>query len=208
MAARGIDETRPLDFHSPYGCSKGCADQYVRDYARSFGLPTIVFRMSCIYGRHQFGNEDQGWVAHFLIRALSGRPITLFGDGKQVRDVLYVDDLTAAMVAASERADVLAGNAFNVGGGAQHTVSLLELLDMIRDICGERCEVDFQSKRVGDQPYYVSDFGKLTQATGWEPTTSVEEGVKKLARWVREQHIVGHRVGDGPMLREREQVAQ
>jgi CDP-paratose 2-epimerase len=207
VAARGIDEARPLDFHSPYGCSKGCADQYVRDYARSFGLPTVVFRMSCIYGRHQFGNEDQGWVAHFLIRALSGRPITLFGDGKQVRDVLYVDDLTRAMVAASERADVLAGNAFNVGGGAQHTLSLLELIDMIRDITGERCQVDFEGARVGDQRYYVSDVSKLTQATGWEPTTSVEEGVQKLARWVREQHVGGALGGDGLAVREREQAA-
>jgi CDP-paratose 2-epimerase len=186
-AQRGISEERPLDFHSPYGCSKGSADQYVRDYARTFGLPSVVFRMSCIYGPHQFGTEDQGWVAHFLIRALRGEKITIFGDGKQVRDVLFVDDLTDAMVRASDQAHSLAGSAFNVGGGPDSTVSLLELLDLIRSITGRRCVLDQQASRVGDQRYYVSDVSLLSRATGWRPTTSVREGVERLARWVQEQ---------------------
>jgi CDP-paratose 2-epimerase len=188
-AARGISEKRPLDFHSPYGCSKGCADQYVRDYARSFGLPAVVFRMSCIYGPHQMGNEDQGWIAHFLIRALRGEPITLFGDGKQVRDALFVDDLTDAMVRVSERAHELSGRAFNVGGGAGNTISLLELLELIRELTGERCAVEFQPARVGDQRYYVSNVAKLGAATAWKPTTSVREGVRRLADWLRKSGI-------------------
>lgn len=185
VAARGISESRPLDFHSPYGCSKGSADQYVRDYARSFGLPTVVFRMSCIYGPHQMGNEDQGWVAHFLIRALRGEAITLFGDGKQVRDVLFVDDLTDAMVRASEHAHELSGRAFNVGGGTDNTVSLLELLELIKGMTGRRCAVEFQPTRVGDQRYYVSNVSSLSAAIGWKPTTSVREGVQRLADWLR-----------------------
>jgi CDP-paratose 2-epimerase len=185
VAARGIDEGRPLDFHSPYGCSKGCADQYVRDYARSFGLPTVVFRMSCIYGPNQMGNEDQGWVAHFLIRALSGESITLFGDGKQVRDVLFVDDLTDAMVRAVGRAHELSGQAFNVGGGPGNTISLLELLKLIRSMTGQRCAVEYQPTRVGDQRYYVSNVGKLSAAIGWQPSTTVHDGVERLADWLR-----------------------
>jgi len=185
LGLRGISERRGLDFHSPYGCSKGCADQYVRDYARSFGLPAVVFRMSCIYGPHQMGNEDQGWVAHFLIRALRGETITLFGDGKQVRDVLFVDDLTDAMVRVSERAHQLSGRAFNVGGGPGNTISLLELLELISDMTGQRATVDFQPTRVGDQRYYVSNVAKLTAAIGWKPTTGVEAGVERLADWLR-----------------------
>ncbi|HYO78644.1 MAG TPA: NAD-dependent epimerase/dehydratase family protein, partial [Thermoanaerobaculia bacterium] len=128
IAQNGISELRPLDFHSPYGCSKGTADQYVLDYARTYGIQAVVFRMSCIYGPHQFGTEDQGWVAHFLIRALNHQPITIYGDGKQVRDILYVDDLVNAFQLASEKIDVCSGNAFNIGGGAENTVSLRELL--------------------------------------------------------------------------------
>jgi CDP-paratose 2-epimerase len=188
-ALNGISETRALDFHSPYGCSKGCADQYVRDYARSFGLPTVVFRMSCIYGPHQMGNEDQGWVAHFLIRALRGETITLFGDGKQVRDVLFIDDLTDAMVRTVQRAHELSGRAFNVGGGVGNTISLLELLELIRGMTGHRCSVDFQPTRVGDQRYYVSDVASLGAAIGWKPTTSVEQGVQRLAHWLRETSV-------------------
>ncbi|HEY0179086.1 MAG TPA: NAD-dependent epimerase/dehydratase family protein, partial [Dokdonella sp.] len=130
IRACGISERRPLDFHSPYGCSKGAADQYILDYARSFGLPAVVLRMSCIYGPHQHGNEDQGWVAHFLIRALERRPITLYGDGRQVRDILFVDDLVDAMLACQRQIDALRGRAFNLGGGPRNTVSLLELLDL------------------------------------------------------------------------------
>ena len=133
-AKAAISESRPLDFHSPYGCSKGAADQYVIDYARTFGLPAVVFRMSCIYGPHQFGNEDQGWVAHFLIRALKGEPITLYGDGRQVRDILYVEDLVDAFLLAQAEMPRLSGQAFNMGGGPGNTISLKDLLDIDRGI--------------------------------------------------------------------------
>lgn len=181
----GISEKRPLDFHSPYGCSKGSADQYVRDYARSFGLPAVVFRMSCIYGPHQMGNEDQGWVAHFLMRALRGETITIYGDGKQVRDALFVDDLTDAMLRASEQAQRLRGRAYNVGGGPDNTVSLLELLELIGELTGKGTTVSFQPARVGDQRYYVSNVGKLGSAIGWKPSTSVKDGVLRLVDWLR-----------------------
>jgi CDP-paratose 2-epimerase len=182
----GISENRPLDFHSPYGCSKGTADQYVLDYARSYGLPAIVFRMSCIYGQHQFGTEDQGWVAHFLIRALEGKPITLYGDGRQVRDILFVEDLVDAFLLAQERMSVEAGQAFNLGGGPANTVSLLELLDLIGELLGHRPDVRFDAWRTGDQRYYVSDTGKFQRATGWKPETSVHEGLEQLLRWLNE----------------------
>src|SRR5207253_2483027 len=139
--AKGINEARPLDFHSPYGCSKGCADQYVIDYARTFELPALVFRMSCIYGLHQFGNEDQGWVAHFLIRAIAGSPITIYGDGKQVRDILFIEDLVDAFLLAQENMSELRGRAFNIGGGPRNTISLLELLRIIEEVDSKRPEV-------------------------------------------------------------------
>jgi CDP-paratose 2-epimerase len=180
----GVDEGRPLDFCTPYGCSKGAADQYVLDWAKSYGLRTVVFRMSCIYGPHQHGNEDQGWVAHFLIRALEGRPITLYGDGAQVRDLLYVDDLVDAMLAARDRAGELAGSAFNVGGGADRATSLLELVDLIGDLHGERPRLAFAAERPGDQRWYVSDTRALREATGWRPRVAVEEGVEELYRWL------------------------
>ena len=186
VAAGGVDEGTPLDFHSPYGCSKGGADQYVLDYARQYGLPAVVFRMSCIYGPHQFGTEDQGWVAHFLIRALEGRKITLFGDGKQVRDILFVEDLVDALLLAGERARELSGEAFNIGGGPERAVSLLEIVEMIGDLQGEAPEVGFDAWRPGDQRYYVSDTGKFREATGWKPRTAVHEGVAELHRWLRE----------------------
>src|SRR5207248_756250 len=131
LRANGFGEDCPLAFHSPYGCSKGAACQYVLDYARTFGLRTAVFRMSCIYGPHQFGNEDQGWVAHFLIRAMQGRPITIYGDGRQVRDILFVEDLVNAFLLAHEHIGDISGQAFNIGGGPANTISLLELLDLI-----------------------------------------------------------------------------
>jgi CDP-paratose 2-epimerase len=182
----GISETRPLDFHSPYGCSKGTADQYVLDYARSYGLPAIVFRMSCIYGAHQFGTEDQGWVAHFLIRALEEQPITLYGDGFQVRDILSVDDLIDAFLLAQEHMESQRGQAFNIGGGPGNTVSLLEVLEQIGDILGHQPEVEFSEWRTGDQRYYVSDTGKFQRATGWQPRVSVPEGLGRLHRWLLE----------------------
>jgi CDP-paratose 2-epimerase len=186
LRRRGISERRPLDFHSPYGCSKGTADQYVLDYARSFGLQTVVFRMSCIYGPQQYGNEDQGWVAHFLIQAIEGRPIMLYGDGKQVRDLLFVDDLVDAFLLAQKNMPTLAGQAFNIGGGASNTVSLLELLDLIGGVHGERPEVAMHDWRVGDQRYYVSDTAKFGAATGWKPTVDVEQGVARLYHWLVE----------------------
>lgn len=185
----GVGEDRRLDFHSPYGCSKGAADQYVIDYARSFGLPCAVFRMSCIYGPHQFGTEDQGWVAHFLIRAIEGRAITLYGDGKQVRDILYVDDLINAFLLAEQKIDAIAGRAVNIGGGTTNTVSLLELLDLIEELHGVIPDVRFEDWRTGDQHYYVSDTSHFRQLTGWKPSVSVREGVSRLYDWLLETRV-------------------
>jgi CDP-paratose 2-epimerase len=184
LRAHGVGEERPLQFHSPYGCSKGTADQYVLDYAHSFGLRTVVFRMSCIYGPHQFGTEDQGWVAHFLIRALEGRPIAIYGDGMQVRDVLFVEDLVDAMLRAQERMGEVSGRAFNVGGGPRNTTSLLELVDLIGALHGERPEVAHDEWRTGDQRYYVSDTRSLARATGWSPRVGVRDGVERLYEWL------------------------
>ncbi|MGE5611637.1 MAG: NAD-dependent epimerase/dehydratase family protein [Bacillota bacterium] len=180
----GIGENRCLDFHSPYGCSKGTADQYVLDYARTFGLPTVVFRMSCIYGLHQMGTEDQGWVAHFLIRALQRQPITLFGDGMQVRDVLFIDDLVNAFLLAQKHVRTIGGQAFNIGGGPKNAISLMELLALIGQIDGQAPKVRFGSWRPGDQRYYVSDTRKFGAATGWSPQVDVRQGVERLYRWL------------------------
>jgi CDP-paratose 2-epimerase len=187
IALRGIAETRPLDFYSPYGCSKGAADQYVRDYARTYGLPAIVFRMSCIYGPHQLGTEDQGWVAHFLIQALEGRPITLYGDGRQVRDILFVDDLVDAMLLAQRAMPTDSGRVFNIGGGPDNTVSLLELLQLIGDRIGRAPAVGFDDWRPGDQRYFVSDTRGFEQVTGWRPVVGVREGVARLADWLADR---------------------
>jgi CDP-paratose 2-epimerase len=185
----GIGEDRPLDFHSPYGCSKGAADQYVLDYARSYGLQTVVFRMSCIYGPHQFGTEDQGWVAHFLIRALNREPITIYGDGKQVRDILFVDDLVDAFLAASNNIETVSGQAFNVGGGVGNTVSLRELLRMMAKLDGREARVEWGEWRTGDQRYYVSDARKLGAATGWSARVAPRDGVRKLRAWLIETGV-------------------
>ncbi|HTV89238.1 MAG TPA: NAD-dependent epimerase/dehydratase family protein [Stellaceae bacterium] len=183
-AASGISETRPLSFHSPYGCSKGAADQYVLDYARSFGLDAAVFRMSCIYGPHQHGTEDQGWVAHFLIRAIEDGPIAIFGDGRQVRDLLYVEDLVAALLRAEECRRAIRGEAFNIGGGPGNTLSLIELIDEIAGLRGTRPRVRHDEWRVADQRWFVSDCGKFATATGWRPTIGVAEGVTRLYDWL------------------------
>jgi CDP-paratose 2-epimerase len=180
----GIDETRPLSFHSPYGCSKGTADQYVLDYARAYAVNATVFRMSCIYGPHQYGTEDQGWVAHFLIRALQDLPITIYGDGRQVRDLLYVDDLVEAFLQAERRLPEIAGQAFNIGGGSDNTISLCELIDQITVLSGCPPEVGYGGWRNGDQRWYVSDFAKFERATGWRPKTSIEEGIRRLYAWI------------------------
>lgn len=189
ILAHGIGESWPLSFHSPYGCSKGAADQYVLDYARTWRLPNVVFRMSCIYGPHQFGTEDQGWVAHFLIRAAQNLPITIYGDGCQLRDVLFVEDLVDALIvacdrAASEDTGSLAGQAFNIGGGVANTISLNELLDLIQDLEGVHPEVSFEDWRIGDQRYYVSDTRAFQSATGWQPSVGIREGLAHLHRWL------------------------
>lgn len=182
----GVSETRPLDFHSPYGCSKGAADQYVLDYARSFGLKTVVFRMSCIYGQRQFGTEDQGWAAHFLIKALSGEPIAIYGDGRQVRDILHVDDLVRAMMLAQKNIETLGGRAFNMGGGPSNRISLIDLLEKIKSLTGIAPRTEHKGWRVGDQRYFVSDTRQFQQAAGWSPAVDVDTGIARLLRWVRE----------------------
>lgn len=186
LRANGFSEERCVHFHSPYGCSKGAADQYVLDYARTFKIPAVVFRMSCIYGLHQFGNEDQGWVAHFLIRALAGAPITIYGDGKQVRDILFIEDLVDAFILAQENIHALTGQAFNVGGGPSNTVSLLELLEIIEKVHGRKPKVHFAAWRAADQLYYVSDTRKFSKATGWKPKATIREGTSKLYHWLLE----------------------
>src|SRR3954447_21738046 len=184
-AARGCDERTPLDFHSPYGCSKGVADQYVLDYARVFGLPTVVFRMSCLYGPRQFGTEDQGWIAHFLIKALRGEPVTVYGDGAQVRDALYVDDAVDAWLAGLERIDQLKGRAFNLGGGPSSTLSLLEMLGHIGRLTGKRPDASFGDWRPGDQRWYVSDTSAFEGAADWRARVGLEEGLGRLLAWLR-----------------------
>jgi CDP-paratose 2-epimerase len=182
--ALGIDERAPLDFYSPYGCSKGTADQYVRDYARVFGMRTAVLRMSCIYGPRQFGTEDQGWIAHFLIRALRGEPITIYGDGCQVRDALFVEDAVAAWLAVLDNIDAVSGRIFNLGGGPANTISLRELIAMIGALRGEAPQIAYDAWRPGDQPWYVSDIRALTNALGWEPRVNFREGLARLEHWL------------------------
>ena len=181
----GIGERFPLDFHSPYGCSKGAADQYVRDYARIYDLPTVVFRKSCIYGPRQFGVEDQGWVAWFTIAAVTGRPITIYGDGRQVRDILYIDDLVRAYRAAARRIDDVAGEVFNIGGGPRNTLSLLELLDILGRFLGRAVPVRYEDWRPGDQTVFVSDIRKAHRRLGWSPGITPARGVARLYRWIR-----------------------
>jgi CDP-paratose 2-epimerase len=182
---KGIAENFNLDFHSPYGCSKGAADQYTHDYARIYGLKTIVFRQSCIYGTRQFGNEDQGWVAHFAIRALQGKPITIFGDGKQVRDLLYIDDLIDCFLKAIKNIKKTSGQVYNIGGGRKYSVSLLELISLLEDKLGKKIKFKFRDWRPGDQKIYISDVRKAKKDFGWMPTTSVSNGLNTLLKWLR-----------------------
>lgn len=184
LRERGVAEDQPLDFHSPYGCSKGAADQYVLDHARTFGLPACVFRMSCIYGPRQFGTEDQGWLAHFLLRSRAGEGVTIYGDGRQVRDALYVDDLVDAFLLARDHMPRLAGCAFNLGGGPSNTTSLLELLDRIEGLHGRRPEVRSADWRPGDQRWYVSDTARFTACTGWSPRVPLDDGLRRLDAWL------------------------
>jgi CDP-paratose 2-epimerase len=183
----GVGESRPLRFHTPYGCSKGAADQYVLDYSHSFGLPTCVLRMSCIYGPRQMGTEDQGWVGHFLVQAQKGHPISIFGDGRQVRDILHVRDAVQAYVSAWQRISAVRGRAFNLGGGPANAVSLLQVIEAIETLIGRKVELSFADWRPGDQRYYVSDTAaaqrelKLPQALGWR------EGLADLAGWLSQE---------------------
>ena len=179
-----IDESQGLNFYSPYGCSKGSADQYVQDYARMYNLPAVVFRMSCIYGPHQFGTEDQGWVAHFAIKALNNDPITVFGDGKQVRDILFVDDLVKAFDLAVTHIEKIKGEAFNIGGGPDNAVSLLQVLDIYNQINWTPVQVNHKDWRAGDQKYYVSDISKFRDKTDWEPGINYKKGVARLYHWL------------------------
>lgn len=181
-AEHGIREDQPLEFLSPYGCSKGSADQYVLDYAHSYELRTVVFRMSCIYGPYQLGTEDQGWVAHFVRQAMRGDPITIYGDGKQVRDLLFVDDLVRAMRLAQEQDRGSTGEAFNLGGGPANSISLLELLALLRPITGEP-RIQWGPERLADQRWYVSDISKARTLLHWEPEVRILEGVKTLHNW-------------------------
>jgi CDP-paratose 2-epimerase len=187
---RGIGESCSLDFHSPYGCSKGSADQYVRDYARIYGLKTVVFRQSCIYGPRNFGIEDQGWVAWFLIRALMGQPITIFGDGKQVRDLLFVDDLLDLYSRAIEQIDQASGQAFNVGGGAENALSLLEFASLLQAKFSLPIHATFSAWRPGDQKIFVSDNAKAGRMLGWQPMVSVEQGIERVLGWLSENRAV------------------
>lgn len=180
----GVSEERGLDFHSPYGCSKGAADQYVRDYHRIYGLNTVVFRQSCIYGYRQFGAEDQGWVAWFMIALQVGRPITIYGDGKQVRDILFIDDLLDAFDAAVSRIDACTGQIYNVGGGPSNVLSLRELLVFLSHKRGSEVQHGDADWRPGDQRVYVSDVRKAQRELGWTPQTSASEGLAKLYDWV------------------------
>jgi len=184
----GCLETQPLDFHSPYGCSKGTGDQYVRDYARIYGLRSVVLRQSCIYGPRQFGIEDQGWVAWFVIAAVTGRPITIFGDGKQVRDVLNVDDLLNAYDAAIEKIDIAKGRVYNMGGGSENVMSVwAEFGPILQKLLGKPIEIAARADwRPGDQRVFYADIRKAEQELGWKPRIGVEEGIKRLFDWVKE----------------------
>ncbi len=181
---RGISEARPLDFHTPYGCSKGAADQYVLDYARSYGLPTAVVRMSCIYGPRQMGTEDQGWVAHFLIRALEGKPITIYGDGKQVRDVLNVGDAVDTYLAAWARIDQVSGRVFNLGGGPDNAISLRQLIRHIETLIGRPVDTHYEDWRAGDQRYFVADARAGRGALGLNEPKGWQQGIAELAEWL------------------------
>jgi CDP-paratose 2-epimerase len=183
----GCPETQPLDFHSPYGCSKGTGDQYVRDYSRIYDLPTVVLRQSCIYGPRQFGVEDQGWVAWMIIAAITGLPLTIYGDGKQIRDILYVDDLLDAYDAAIARIDKIKGQVYNLGGGPENTMSIwTEFGPMLEKLLGKPVPVAHGDWRPGDQKVFVADIRKAGRELGWRPLVGVEEGVGRLFTWVKE----------------------
>lgn len=184
--SQGVAEGTPLDFYSPYGCSKGAADQYVRDYHRIYGLRTIVFRNSCIYGTRQFGIEDQGWLAWFAIAAVLGRPITIYGDGRQVRDVLFIDDLVEAMLRAVRHPET-AGKVYNIGGGPSRALSVwAEFGPMLERLLGHAVPVTYQDWRPGDQKIYISDISQASRDLDWTPKVDVEDGVGRMVGWIRD----------------------
>lgn len=193
----GVDEDSRLDLHSPYGCSKGAADQYVHDYHRIFGLKSVVLRQSCIYGTRQFGVEDQGWIAWFTIAATTGRPLTIYGDGKQVRDLLWVDDLVALYSRVIERIDISAGQIYNVGGGPANTLSILELIELLNNETGRQICPTFAPWRPGDQRLFIACISKAEQQLGWRPLVSPQQGVSRLAAWVREERELVDRTLNG-----------
>ena len=180
---RACKETQPIDFHSPYGCSKGAADQYVRDYARCFHMNTVVLRQSCIYGAHQYGTEDQGWVAHFVHSILKDRPLTIYGDGTQVRDLLDARDLSRLYMLAIDQIDKTRGQIYNVGGGPKNQRNLLEVIDHIGRLTEKKPAYSFADWREGDQAFYVSDITKATEQLGWEPAISFDQGLQDLVSW-------------------------
>ncbi len=182
----GAAEDQPLDFHSPYGCSKGTGDQYVRDYFRIYDLPTVVFRQSAIYGPRQFGIEDQGWLAWFIIAAVMGRPITIYGDGKQVRDMLFVDDLANAYDLAIQNIETARGQVYNVGGGAENMLAVwTEFEPMLERLLGKKIEVARGDWRPGDQRVFYADYRKAQRDLGWKPQVGLEEGIERLFEWVK-----------------------
>lgn len=185
---RGVTEAQPLDFHSPYGCSKGTGDQYVRDYHRIYDLRTVVFRQSAIYGPRQFGVEDQGWAAHFIIATQLGRPLSIYGDGKQVRDLLYVDDLVDAYRSAISRINHVAGEIFNIGGGPDNTISIWREFHPHLDALNGRpvATPRFADWRPGDQRVCILNVDKAQQALQWTPRVSVTQGIERLWQWVAE----------------------
>lgn len=176
-------ETQPLDFHSPYGCSKGAADQYVRDYARCFHMKTVVLRQSCIYGAHQYGTEDQGWVAHFVHSILNRRALTIYGDGSQVRDLLDARDLCELYLSVVDNIDLTGGEIYNVGGGPENQRNLLEVIEQIGELTNRKPEYSFAGWREGDQKYYVSDIAKAKRELGWEPKVDFDRGLRDLIAW-------------------------
>jgi CDP-paratose 2-epimerase len=182
----GVPESMPLDFYSPYGCSKGSADQYVRDYSRIYGLRTVVFRQSCIYGLRQFGVEDQGWVAHFIIATVLKRPLTVYGNGKQVRDILFIDDLVNAFNMAISNIKVTSGEIYNIGGGPDNQISILQLVKILEAKFKNKILLSFSENRPGDQNIYVSDISKAMNDFGWEPGVTVDKGISRLIKWVQE----------------------
>uniref|UniRef100_A0A7C4UA46 SDR family NAD(P)-dependent oxidoreductase n=1 Tax=candidate division WOR-3 bacterium TaxID=2052148 RepID=A0A7C4UA46_UNCW3 len=185
MLKNGVPEEMPLDFHSPYGCSKGCADQYVRDYSRIYGLKTVVFRQSCIYGPRQFGIEDQGWVAWFIIAGMLGKKIIIYGDGKQIRDLLFVDDLIDLYEITIKNIENVRGEIFNIGGGKQNKLSLLEMIGLLEERLNKKIELEFDKERPGDQKIFVADISKVERKLGWKPKVCISDGVNVFFDWAK-----------------------